>query len=427
MQVCNFFPPVFAIVFWINFSSHPCLATADSSGSLMCAEYVSPRVKTYTDTSQSPDYSQYEDDPVEEQPAARPPSTEPGIKKCSNQKDVCYSVWRMDENGTRIIEVQGCWSNLAKQSSCDELECVSHRQHSSPHAHRFCCCASNMCNTNMTEDISIDYHNHIPIPIAPITPIPESSLLSAIRSQKLWLIVCMIVTPLIFSILYVTLCRPPTKSNTETTLVTTPPNPKYSTDLLNVDNLKLCSMIGQGKYGTVWKGMINEQSVAVKIFPAQYKQYFLNERDIYCLPLMQTQYLLEYYGCDERRTLEDNIEYLLVLSLASLGSLQEWLMENTCTFNVFVNMAKSIARGLAHLHTEINVGALSKPCICHRDLNSRNILVKSDLTCCISDFGFALKTFGSRYEWKGEITLAERKSINEVNGGSSGYAFMSSK
>lgn len=266
----------------------------------------------------------------------------------------------------------------------------------------------------MTEDISIDYHNQIPIPIAPELPAVESSLLSAIRSEKLWLIVCMIVTPLIFSILYVTLCRAPTKSNAEATQMPTPPNPKYSADLLNVDNLKLCSMVGQGKYGTVWKGMINEQSVAVKIFPAQYKQYFLNERDIYCLPLMQTQYLLEYYGCDERRTLEDNIEYLLVLSLAPLGCLQEWLMENTSTFNVFVNMAKSIARGLAHLHTEINVGAVSKPCICHRDLNSRNILVKSDLTCCISDFGFALKTFGSRYEWKGEITLAERKSINEV-------------
>lgn len=382
----------------------------------MCAEYVSPRVKTYTDTSHSPDYSQYEDDAVEEEPAVRPSSTNPGIKQCSNDKDVCYSVWRMDENGTRTIEVQGCWSNLAKQSSCDDLQCVSHRQHASPHAHRFCCCASNMCNTNMTEDSFIDYHNQIPIPIAPESPAVEtSSFLSSIRSEKLWLIVCMIVTPLVFSLLYVTLCRAPTKPNPDTTVITAPPNPKYSTDLLNVDNLKLCSMIGQGKYGTVWKGMINEQCVAVKIFPAQYKQYFLNERDIYCLPLMQTQYLLEYYGCDERRTLEDNIEYLLVLSLAPLGCLQEWLMENTSTFNVFVNMAKSIARGLAHLHTEMNVGALSKPCICHRDLNSRNILVKSDLTCSISDFGFALKTFGSRYEWKGEITLAERKSMNEVS------------
>lgn len=55
-----------------------------------------------------------------------------------------------------------------------------------------------------------------------------------------------------------------------------------------------------------------------------------------------------------------------------------------------------------------------KPCICHRDINTRNILVKADLSCCLADFGFALKTFGPRYEWKGEIALAETKSINEV-------------
>lgn len=77
-------------------------------------------------------------------------------------------------------------------------------------------------------------------------------------------------------------------------------------------------------------------------------------------------------------------------------------------------MAKSVAHGLSHLHTEIRKGDEFKPCICHRDLNTRNILVKSDLTCCVSDFGFALKVFGSKYEYKGEVAVAETKSINEV-------------
>lgn len=77
-------------------------------------------------------------------------------------------------------------------------------------------------------------------------------------------------------------------------------------------------------------------------------------------------------------------------------------------------MAKSIARGVSHLHTEMRLGELEKPCVCHRDLNTRNILVKADLSCCISDFGFALKMYGSRYEFKGEIASAETKSVNEV-------------
>lgn len=173
-------------------------------------------------------------------------------------------------------------------------------------------------------------------------------------------------------------------------------------------------MIGQGKYGTVWKGMINEQTVAVKIFPSQHKLFFLNEKDIYSVNLMDSSHLLEYYGCDERRTLDDSIEYLLVLSLAPLGCLHDWLKDNTMSFSVFIRMARSVARGLAHLHTELIQGDMRKPCICHRDLNSRNVLVKSDLTCVVSDFGFAMKTYGPRYEWKGEMILAETKSINEV-------------
>lgn len=77
-------------------------------------------------------------------------------------------------------------------------------------------------------------------------------------------------------------------------------------------------------------------------------------------------------------------------------------------------MMQSITRGLSHLHTELQKGDDLKPCIAHRDLNTRNILVNANLTCCIADFGFALKLFGSKYEYKGEIALAETKSINEV-------------
>lgn len=227
-------------------------------------------------------------------------------------------------------------------------------------------------------------------------------------------IICLSITGIIIvSILIFILCRFSGKLEPESAPLS-PSGPGYSSNLNNVDNLKLCAMIGQGKYGTVWKGMINEQPVAVKIFPSQYKQYFLNERDIYTTPLMDSPSLLQYFGCDQRRNMDDHIEYLLVLSLAPLGCLQDWLVENTASFQTFYKMAKSITRGISHLHTQIIKGDLTKPCICHRDLNSRNILVKPDLTCCICDFGFALKTFGSRYEYKGEMTLAETKSINEV-------------
>lgn len=108
------------------------------------------------------------------------------------------------------------------------------------------------------------------------------------------------------------------------------------------------------------------------------------------------------------------MEFMLVLSLADLGCLQDYLRENTTSFQIYCRMAISIARGLSHLHTKIQKGDLVKMCICHRDLNSRNILVKSDLSCCLCDFGFAMKVNGSRYDYQGEMILAETKSIYEV-------------
>lgn len=56
----------------------------------------------------------------------------------------------------------------------------------------------------------------------------------------------------------------------------------------------------------------------------------------------------------------------------------------------------------------------SKPCIAHRDINSRNILIKADGTCCICDLGLAVQISGSKYYSNGEAQHAEIKSINDV-------------
>ena len=55
-----------------------------------------------------------------------------------------------------------------------------------------------------------------------------------------------------------------------------------------------------------------------------------------------------------------------------------------------LKLALSASAGLTHLHTEIQ-GTKGKPPIAHRDIKSKNILVKENLTCCIADFGLAVK------------------------------------
>ena len=68
------------------------------------------------------------------------------------------------------------------------------------------------------------------------------------------------------------------------------------------------------------------------------------------------------------------------------GSLYDYLGRVAVEMADGLNMAASVASGLVHLHTEI-FGTEGKPAIAHRDLKSKNILVRKDLRCCIADLG----------------------------------------
>jgi len=55
---------------------------------------------------------------------------------------------------------------------------------------------------------------------------------------------------------------------------------------------------------------------------------------------------------------------------------------------------------------------LYKPAVSHRDLNSRNVLVKVDGTCVIIDFGLSMKLTGNRTARHGE---EENTAISEAS------------
>ena len=57
------------------------------------------------------------------------------------------------------------------------------------------------------------------------------------------------------------------------------------------------------------------------------------------------------------------------------GSLFDYLQHVSLDVQSVLALAVSIASGLAHLHMEI-IGTQGKPAIAHRDLKSKNILVK---------------------------------------------------
>ena len=76
----------------------------------------------------------------------------------------------------------------------------------------------------------------------------------------------------------------------------------------------------------------------------------------------------------------------LITHFHEMGSLYDYLQLSTLDASSCLRMALSIASGLAHLHVEI-FGTQGKPAIAHRDLKSKNILVKKNGQCCIADLG----------------------------------------
>ena len=185
--------------------------------------------------------------------------------------------------------------------------------------------------------------------------------------------------------------------------------------LCEFDKLKLIEEIGRGRYGSVWKASLNEQTVAVKKFGQQYRHYFLNEKDIYLLPLMDINPCLpRLLGFQEVVSVEGRAEYHLVLSYAESGNLQSFLRSHTLDWPSLCKMIQTMTRGLAYLHNEVKRGHLRKPCIAHRDLSSRNILINSDLSCMVCDFQFGIRISGSEYYSCGERFNSQTASLNDV-------------
>lgn len=342
------------------------------------------------------------------------------VETCRKGANSCYAFWKEVKNASnetiRVILAQGCWESSGKED-CEADTCVAERK--PPKAlnnTKFCCCSGDLCNSNVTQ-IDEEWIEEPNFDLKLTHPSPPTSNLS--RRETIVVLAACLMSLLGVVVALAGLYRRWSGS-------CTPRKPLMSDSVHlmeggnrgnnghQIEQLKLTALIGQGHYGTVWRGTVNDQEVAIKIFPSHYRQYYHNERDIYSLPFMDCPALLTYYGSNERMSLDNCTEYLLVLSYCSNGCLQEYLRNNTLDLPTFCKMALSVAKGLAHLHTDIRKGDKCKPCVCHRDLNTRNILVKNDLNCCLCDLGLAIKIVGSHYYTLGEEQHAETKSINDV-------------
>lgn len=153
--------------------------------------------------------------------------------------------------------------------------------------------------------------------------------------------------------------------------------------------LALLQCVGKGRYGEVWLARWRGEKVAVKVFFTLEEASWFRETEIYQTVLMRHDNILGFIAADIKGT-GSWTQMLLITDYHERGSLHDYLQTTVLDHQSLLAICLSIASGIAHLHTEI-FGTRGKPAIAHRDIKSRNILVKKDGECAIADFGLAVR------------------------------------
>ncbi|GIY57408.1 bone morphogenetic protein receptor type-2 [Caerostris extrusa] len=323
------------------------------------------------------------------------------VAKCPTTHKFCYAIWQDFTDNATVIVGQGCWS--AGEFYCSKDSCFPTRKpkKDSNTTTHFCCCKGNMCNQNISNMFFSAEGYKIPQ--------SYSSVNRFILTISFGVIVLVLVSSLAFIIWH--LCSSSKPSLDSMKLPSPPPT-------INMDNLTIAENIGRGQYGRVHLGTLLNQSVAVKLFSSQNYQNYLSEKYIYCLPFMDHPHLPKLIGAAKRIGPDEQPEYLLALSYVPNGCLKDYLINNILDWKTLCKMAISIANGLAHLHSEIKMNGMLKMAVVHRDLSSKNILVKADGSCMLCDFEYAICVCGSKCYLNGEQDV-DSTSLKDV--GTLGY------
>ncbi|XP_029385777.1 bone morphogenetic protein receptor type-2-like isoform X2 [Echeneis naucrates] len=323
---------------------------------------------------------------------------ENGTIRCSHGSR-CYGLWEKRADGEVQLVKQGCWPHIGDQQEChgDRCQVTAMPSQIQNGSYRFCCCNQDLCNTNFTEAwptadtpalrlIKSSGHGDSQTENQPLRR--EETVLIALATIAIAAIFIMAL------FLGYRMMKGKHKHSLSALDVMEAANSEPAVDL---DNLKMLELIGRGRYGAVFRGCLNERCVAVKLFSSANRLNFSNECSIYCLPLLrQHDNISRFLSADERMAADGQPEFLILMEFYPHGSLSRYLSLHTVDWSTCCRMTHGVTRGLAFLHTELYRGDQYKPAVAHRDVTSRNVLVRADLSCVLADFGLSMRLTGNR-------------------------------
>ncbi|XP_072181045.1 activin receptor type-1-like [Diadema setosum] len=152
--------------------------------------------------------------------------------------------------------------------------------------------------------------------------------------------------------------------------------------------INLVQQVGKGRYGEVWMGTWQGDTIAIKIFSSIDEKSWFRETEIYNTVMLRHENILAFFASD-MTSRQSCTQLWLIMEYHERGSLYDYLNRHVLDARQMCRLALTACSGLVHLHTEITCNN-SKPAIAHRDIKSKNILVKRNLTCCIADLGLAV-------------------------------------
>ncbi|XP_031120589.1 G-type lectin S-receptor-like serine/threonine-protein kinase At4g27290 [Ipomoea triloba] len=167
----------------------------------------------------------------------------------------------------------------------------------------------------------------------------------------------------------------------------------WSTILRATNNFSEKNKLGQGGFGTVYKGALDGgEEIAVKRLSKNSTQGLVEfKNEVICIAKLQHRNLVKLLGCcisGEEKMLVYEYMPNKSLDIFIFDQRRKKLLDWSKRFNII----NGVARGLLYLHQD------SRLRIIHRDLKTSNILLDIDLIPKISDFGLARSIVGNGTE-----------------------------